>query len=82
MTTFAVSENGCGLAWSGPMPDLGDPLEIRLGAGSQAASFCGEVCWAEPSGRAPTVGIQFAAGDRARWGRMLAELKRAGAPPA
>jgi hypothetical protein len=82
MKTFAVSENGCGLAWTGPIPDLGAPLEIRLGAGSQVASFCGEVCWTEPSGRAPTVGIQFAAGNRALWSRMIADLKRSGAPPA
>jgi hypothetical protein len=82
MTTFSVSPNGCGLAWSGPMPDLGSPVEIRLGAGSVAASFCGEVCWTAPTGRAPTVGLQFAAGDRLTWAKILADLKRAGAPPA
>jgi hypothetical protein len=81
-TTFAVSDNGCGLAWSEPMPAVGTPLEIHLGTGSQVASFCGEVCWTSPFGRAPTLGLRFAAGDRQTWGFILAELKRAGAPPA
>jgi hypothetical protein len=82
MTTFAVSENGCGLSWSGPMPDVGSPLELRLGAGSQAASFLGEVCWTSPMGRAPAVGVHFAAGERSSWTRIIADLRRTGAPPA
>jgi hypothetical protein len=82
MSTFSVSTDGCGLAWSGPIPDIGSPMEIRLGAGKVVASFCGEVCWTAPSGRAPTVGLQFAAGDRRTWARILADLQRAGAPPA
>jgi hypothetical protein len=82
MSTFSVSPGGCGLAWSGPMPDIGSPMEIRLGAGRVVASFCGEVCWTAPSGRGPTVGLQFAAGDRRTWAKILAELQRAGAPPA
>lgn len=81
MTTFAVSGNGCGLAWSGLIPEVGAPMEIRLGAGNRVASFCGEVCWTA-SGRAPTVGVRFAAGERAAWERIFAELKHAGAPPA
>jgi hypothetical protein len=82
MATFSVSTNGCGLAWTGSLPDIGAPMDIRLGAGSQFASFCGEVCWIAPSTRAPTVGLQFAAGDRRAWAKILADLQRAGAPPA
>lgn len=82
VTTFAVSEGGCGLAWSGAMPAVGTPLEIQLGSGEQLASFCAEVCWTAPQGRIPTLGLRFAAGDRASWSRMIAELQRAGAPPA
>lgn len=81
MTTFAVSANGCGLSWSGPVPDVGTPMEIRLGAGREAASFCAEVRWTS-RGRAPTVGVCFAAGERDAWTRMLSTLKRSGAPPA
>lgn len=82
MKTFSVSTNGCGMTWSGPMPDIGTPMEVRLGAGKLVASFCGEVCWTAPQGRAPTVGLQFAAGDKRAWAKILAELHRAGAPPA
>lgn len=82
MATFSVSENGCGIAWSGPLPELGVPMEVHLGSGSLVASFCGEVCWTAPSGRAPTVGVQFAAGDRGTWAAILDGLKRSGAPPA
>lgn len=81
MTTFAVSNNGCGLAWSGPMPDVGVPMEIKLGAGNRVASFCGEICWTAPCSRAPTVGMRFAAGERNSWERILAELRSSGAPP-
>jgi hypothetical protein len=82
MSTFAVSENGCGLAWSGPMPEVGVPMDIRLEAGDRMASFCGEVRWTATAGRVPTVGVQFAAGDRKVWAQIIAALKAAGAPPA
>jgi hypothetical protein len=81
MTTLAISENGCGLAWSGPIPEVGAPLEIRLGAGSLVASFCAEVRWTVP-GRTPSVGVHFAAGERAAWARIIETLRRQGAPPA
>jgi hypothetical protein len=84
MRTFAVSEGGCGLAWAGPapMPSVGTPLEVHLGAGAEVASFCGEVCWTAPSGRAPTLGLRFAAGDHITWARMLDQIQQSGAPPA
>jgi hypothetical protein len=81
MATVAVSEAGCGLAWSGPLPEVGAPLDIRLGAGSLVARFCAEVRWTTP-GRAPTVGVHFAAGEHNAWTRILDNLKRSGAPPA
>jgi hypothetical protein len=80
MTTLTVSENGCGLAWTGSTPDIGVPLEIRLGAGRRVANFCGEVCWTAPTGRPPAVGVQFAAGDRVTWTHILDELERVGTP--
>lgn len=82
VTTFAVSEGGCGLTWRGAMPAVGTPLEIQLGAGPQVASFCAEVCWTAPRGPIPTLGLRFAAGDRATWARIIMDLQRAGAPPA
>ncbi len=82
MTTFSVSEKGCGLAWSGPVPDVGVPMDVRLGAGSRAASLCSVVCWTAQSGRTATVGVRFLAGATTTWVMMLADVKRSGAPPA
>lgn len=79
MNTLTVSENGCGLAWTGPTPDVDVPLEIRIGAGRRVANFCGEVRWTSPTGRVPAVGLQFAAGDRATWARILEDVKRTSA---
>jgi hypothetical protein len=82
MNTFSVSENGCGLAWSGPLPAVGAALDVRLGAGNRTASFRGAVCWTGQSGRAPTVGVRFLSGAQAAWKMMFAELRRTNAPPA
>jgi len=83
MTTFSVSENGCGLAWSGPAPAaIGTELDIRLGAGSRAVTFRSVVCWTARSGSTATVGVRFAQGARGSWAMMLSEAKRSGAPPA
>lgn len=81
MTTFSVSENGCGLAWSGPVPAaLGARLDIRLGAGSRAVTFRSVVCWTARSGRTATVGLRFVAGAKGAWAMMLTEAARTGAP--
>lgn len=80
MTTFSVSEKGCGLAWSGPVPSIGFPMDVRLGAGSLAASFRSIVCWTAQAGRAATVGVRFVAGAMSTWTVMLTDVKRSGAP--
>jgi hypothetical protein len=82
MTTFSVSEKGCGLAWSGPIPDVGVPMEVRFGAGRQAANLSTVICWTAQSGRTATVGMRFLAGATTAWTMMLADVKRSGAPPA
>jgi hypothetical protein len=80
MTTFSVSERGCGLAWSGPVPAVGTPVEVRLGAGNLAASFRGEVCWTAQCGRTATVGVRFLSGFTSAWAMTLTDLSRSGAP--
>lgn len=80
MTTFSVSERGCGLLWSGPVPKVGVPMDVRLGAGNGAASFRGVVCWTAQSGRTATVGVRFLAGARSAWVSMLNEVRSSGAP--
>jgi hypothetical protein len=82
MTTFSVSERGCGLAWSGPVPALGAPMDVRLGAGNRAAIFRSEVCWIAQTGRTATVGVRFLDGARNAWAMMLTEVRHSGAPPA
>jgi PilZ domain-containing protein len=83
MTTFSVSENGCGLVWSGPVAAVtGAQLDLRLGAGSRAVVFRGVVCWTARSGTADTVGVRFVAGAKHAWTMMLGEAERSGAPPA
>lgn len=77
--TFSVSEEGCGLRWTGAMPPVGAAVELHLGTGERFACFCGEVRWTTPAGRAPALGVRFDAGDRATWSAMLADLRRAGA---
>ena len=79
-TTFSVSAKGCGLAWSGPVPAVGEPLHVRLGAGSRAPTFRGVVCWTAQSGRAPTVGVRFVEGPRSVWASMLTDVEGSGAP--
>jgi hypothetical protein len=82
MTTFSVSEKGCGLAWSGPVPAVGVPMDVRLGAGRQVASFRSVVCWTAHSGRTATVGMRFVEGARNAWAMMLTDVMLSGAPPA
>jgi hypothetical protein len=83
MTTFSVSENGCGLAWSGPVPAaIGAKLDIRLGAGTRSVTFRSVVCWAARSGSTATVGVRFVTGAKDAWAMLLTEAKHSGAPPA
>jgi hypothetical protein len=83
MTTFSVSENGCGLDWSGPVPPVvGAELDVRLGAGARAATFRSVICWTARSGSRSNVGLRFATGMRSAWAQMLTEARRLGAPPA
>jgi hypothetical protein len=82
MNTFSVSEKGCGLAWSGPVPEVGVPMEVRLGAGNRAASLRSVVCWTAKTGSTATVGLRFVAGAQTTWAMMLSDVKLSGAPPA
>ena len=82
MSSFAVSEHGCGLSWTGPMPEVGTPLEVLLGDEDQVASLCAEVCWTSRPGRPATLGLRFVAGERETWAEILDDVRRAGAPPA
>jgi hypothetical protein len=79
-TTLTISAKGCGLAWSGPVPAVGEALQVRLGAGSRAATFRSVVCWTGQSGRVPTVGVRFVEGPRGVWASVLTDVEGSGAP--
>jgi hypothetical protein len=77
---LSVSAKGCGIAWSRPVPAIGEPLHVRLGAGSQTATFRSVVCWTAQAGRAPTIGLRFVDGPRGAWASLLTVLEGSGAP--
>jgi hypothetical protein len=81
MTTFSVSANGCGLAWTGAIPAVGTPLELRLGTGHGAVTFRGSVCWTSRTDHTATVGVRFAGGASHAWAAVVAEVRRSGALP-
>jgi len=81
MTTRSISGGGCALRWSGPVPGVGHPLRLRLGAGLRAPELEGEVCWSAPSNVGSTVGVRFVRGGSSAWDGVLAEAAKAGAPP-
>jgi PilZ domain len=80
MTTFSVSERGCGLLWSGPLPEVGATIDMRFGAGKKVAAFRGVVCWCSLPGRGATVGVRFVTGREQPWTSLLGEVARGGAP--
>ena len=80
MTTFSVSERGCGLAWTGPVPAVGLLMDVRIGAGNGAATFRTVVCWTAQSGRTATVGVRFVAGAMTAWASLLTDARLSGAP--
>jgi len=82
MDTVSVSGDGCGLRWSGPPPEAGQPLALRIGAGPLASNLDGVVRWvASRQAAAAAVGVAFVGGAaRIGWHRWLELVAEAGAP--
>lgn len=83
MTTFSVSERGCGIVWSGSsLPTLGQAIHLRFGAGPRAAEFRGVVCWVRASRPNSTVGVLLIMGRNpsAAWDQLLRDAEKSGAP--
>jgi hypothetical protein len=76
MTTFSLSRGGCGLAWSGPVPRLGDVLWVRLGSAAGGVAMRGMVCWTEERGEGRRVGIRFVGGQDSELAVLLARARR------
>ncbi len=84
MITSCISEGGCALRWSGPLPPVGEALRLRIGAGARSADLSGVVCWRTPPGAGATAGVRFvgSAGAASGWRALVAEAEAAGAPQA
>ncbi len=75
MTTFSLSRGGCGLAWSGPIPRLGDVLWVRLGSASGGVAMRGMVCWTKEQGAGRRVGIRFVGGQDSELAALLTKAR-------
>jgi Tfp pilus assembly protein PilZ len=82
VTTTNVSEGGCALRWSGPLPLVGDLVQIKLGGSFFSPSARAVVCWNQPGADAErTVGLRVIAEGRAgkAWRALVGEIARSGA---
>jgi Tfp pilus assembly protein PilZ len=81
--TLTVSEGGCALHWpAGDLPQPGDVLSIRLGAGIFAPTARGVVCWNALGGPVErAVGVRIVPEGRGAraWKALVADAARSGA---
>lgn len=80
VTTLSISSSGCSLRWPGPLPTVGEAVNLRF-AGSRPIDMRGVVRWRKPAGS--TVGLRFVDGlaGAEAWKLLLEDVKRSGAPP-
>ena len=78
MTMFSISESGCGVRWSGELPEVGRALHLRLGVGHRAAGLEGVLCWKGGDGANPKAGVRLVGSGGADWARLVAEAARTG----
>ncbi len=84
MTTFSISQGGCGLSWSGPPPAVGKTLRMRLGPRSRPSDVWGVVRWAGRAGQAIKAGIGLlqSSPPPVAWAELFDSAARSGAPRA
>ena len=81
MDTHSISREGCRLRWSGPSPEAGQPLALRVGAGPLATNLEGVVRWVSDAHARAAVGVALVGGAAcAGWLRWLELAQEAGAP--
>lgn len=81
-TTLNVSEGGCALRWSGPLPLVGDLVTFRMTDGLFAPTARGVVCWNQPGGAVErSVGLRVIGEGRAgkAWRALVVEAIKGGA---
>jgi len=78
MTMYSISEAGCGVRWSGSLPEVGQLVQLRLGVGLRATGLEGVLCWKASVAASPTAGVRLVGSGGADWARVLAEAARTG----
>lgn len=78
MTMVSISQAGCGVRWSGPLPEVGQALHLRLGVGPRATGVEGVVCWRAAAGASSTAGVRLLGSGGSDWARFLADAARTG----
>jgi hypothetical protein len=82
ITTLNLSEGGCAVTWTGPLPMVGEVISIKLGDGFFASSARAVVCWNAVDGPLQRcVGLRIVAEGRSAraWRNLVAEAARSGA---
>lgn len=81
MVVTSVSEGGCSLRWSGPAPQAGEAIRLRIGAGALACELRGVVRWVKSSSAATHVGVRLqpADGHARGWQAQVDQVSRSGA---
>jgi hypothetical protein len=80
-TTLNVSEAGCAVEWSGPLPMVGEVLGLKAGEGFFAANGRAVVCWNALGGPAPrAIGLRIEPDSRAAkaWRAIAATAAKSG----
>jgi len=80
--TINVSEGGCAVRWTGPLPLVGDLVAIRLGDGMFAPTARAIVCWNQPGGAVDrSVGLRLVSGGRGAraWRSLVTKVSKSGA---
>jgi len=83
--TLNVSEGGCAVTWSGPLPMVGEVLGLKLGRSFLAPRARAVVCWNSLGGEVPrAAGLRIIGGGRAgrAWRALAVAASRTGAPTA
>jgi hypothetical protein len=81
--TINLSEGGCSLRWTGPMPAVGAVVALRIPGGLFPATGRAVVCWTQSGGAAVegSLGLRLVSQGRAarRWRALVSQVARSGA---
>jgi Tfp pilus assembly protein PilZ len=81
--TLNVSESGCAVGWSGPLPMVGEVLDLKMGRTFLAPRARAVVCWNSLGGEVQrAVGLRILGGGRAgrAWRAVTFAAGQSGAP--